>query len=134
MQRYYFKSLIILVIIPCFMLGLTLRPVQVRAGMVATADVVALANRDALQAKVAAFVERQDVRQVMVRQGVNVEEARNRLQVMSDAELMAVAEQIDKLPAGGDAAGAIVGAALLIFVILLLTDLLGLTDVFPFVN
>jgi hypothetical protein len=38
------------------------------------------------------------------------------------------------LPAGGSAVGAIVGAAVLIFVILLITDILGFTNVFSFVN
>jgi len=41
---------------------------------------------------------------------------------------------MDHLPAGGDALGVIVGAGLLIFIILLITDILGLTDVFSFVK
>jgi UPF0716 family protein affecting phage T7 exclusion len=38
------------------------------------------------------------------------------------------------MPAGGDALGVVVGAAVLIFLILLVTDILGLTDIFPFVK
>ena len=36
------------------------------------------------------------------------------------------------MPAGGDGIGALVGAAVLIFLVLLLTDILGFTHVFPF--
>ncbi|MCI0366308.1 MAG: PA2779 family protein [Phycisphaerales bacterium] len=38
------------------------------------------------------------------------------------------------MPAGQGAVGAVVGVILILFLVLLLTDLLGLTDVFPFVN
>jgi hypothetical protein len=45
-----------------------------------------------------------------------------------------IAGQLDQLPAGQSAIGAVVGAILIIFLVLLVTDLLGLTNVFPFVN
>jgi hypothetical protein len=41
---------------------------------------------------------------------------------------------MDQLPAGGDGIGTIVGAAVLVFLILLITDILGFTHVFPFVK
>jgi len=41
---------------------------------------------------------------------------------------------VDTAPAGQNAVGIIVGAIVLIFIILLVTDLLGLTDIFPFVK
>ena len=47
---------------------------------------------------------------------------------------MQIAGQIDELPAGQNAASAILTAALLIFLVLLITDLLGLTNVYPFVR
>jgi hypothetical protein len=53
---------------------------------------------------------------------------------LSDAEAVDVASRIDQLTAGGSAVGVIVGAILLVFLVLLITDLLGLTDVFPFVK
>jgi hypothetical protein len=53
---------------------------------------------------------------------------------LSDSEAIAIADQIEQLPAGGSAIGVIIGAALIIFLVLLVTDILGYTDVFPFVN
>ena len=52
---------------------------------------------------------------------------------LSDEEAAQLARQIDNLPAGADAGiGPIVGAIVLVFLVLLITDLLGLTKVFPF--
>jgi hypothetical protein len=83
---------------------------------------------------VAAFIERQDVQQIMARQGVDVQEAQERLQALSDRELLAIANQLEKLPAGGDGFGAVIGGVIFIFIVLLITDILGFTHVFPFVN
>ena len=80
------------------------------------------------------LISREDVRNYLIAQGINPVEAKARVNILSDAEAVKVAEQIDHLPAGGSAVGAIVGAALIVFLVLLVTDLLGLTDVFPFVK
>jgi hypothetical protein len=53
---------------------------------------------------------------------------------LSPAELTQMANSMDQLPAGSGGVGAVVGAAVFVFVVLLITDLLGLTHVFPFVN
>jgi hypothetical protein len=70
----------------------------------------------------------------MVGLGVDPAEAAQRVAGLSDAEVQQIAGHLDQLPAGQSAVGAILGAALLIFLVLLITDLLGLTDVFPFVR
>jgi hypothetical protein len=70
----------------------------------------------------------------MEQQGVAAEEAGQRVATLSDAELMQIARAMDQLPAGGDGFGTVIGAAVLIFIILLITDIAGLTHVFSFVN
>ena len=55
-----------------------------------------------------------------------------RVAALSDEEIEKIAGRIDELPAGQGAVGAIIGAAVLIFIILLITDLIGLTSVFGF--
>ena len=47
---------------------------------------------------------------------------------MSDEEISELNGRIDQLPAGGD----ILGIIFTVFIILLVTDILGLTKVFPF--
>ncbi|MDP4796263.1 MAG: PA2779 family protein, partial [Rhodospirillales bacterium] len=51
---------------------------------------------------------------------------------LSDAEVSKLAGQIKSSPAGQGALGAIIGALVLIFIVLLITDLLGFTSVFGF--
>ena len=59
-------------------------------------------------------------------------EARERLASLSNAEVARLNEKIDQLPAGADGAGEILGIALVVFLILLITDILCLTKVFKF--
>lgn len=80
------------------------------------------------------FLNRQDVQTVMVQQGVRPDEVRARINSLTDGEVNRISGMLDRLPAGGDALGALIGAALFVFVVLLITDLLGLTRVFSFVN
>ena len=105
-----------------------------RAQMIDTNTVIAVKKDDARRERVAAFLGREDVQKVLGQQGIAPEEARKRVASLSDAELAKVSQAMEKLPAGGDGLGSIVGAALFIFVLLLITDILGLTHVFTFVN
>jgi hypothetical protein len=102
---------------------------SVQAAIVSTEQVVTAAAAEQNRAKVAATFERADVQAELQKMGINADEARARVAAMSDAEAASVANKIDSLPAGGDA---IVGTLVFIFVLLLVTDILGLTKVFPF--
>ena len=104
------------------------------AQMVATNTVIVVQQEKANRERVAAFLGREDVQQVMIQNGVDVAEAQKRVDSLSNAEVSKIANSMEQLPAGGDAVGAVVGAAVFIFVVLLITDLLGLTHVFSFVN
>lgn len=105
-----------------------------KAQMIDTSAVVAAQQEEASRARVASFLNREDVKQVMVQHGVDAAEAQKRVASLSDAELAKISQAMDKLPAGGGGVGAVIGAAVLIFVILLITDILGFTNVFSFVN
>jgi len=63
-----------------------------------------------------------------------VEEAKARVESLTDQEAAEIAAQIDQMPAGGSALGTLVGAAILVFLVLLVTDILGYTDIFPFIK
>jgi hypothetical protein len=76
-----------------------------------------------------AALERADVVQALTERGVSLEQARARVAALSDAQAAQLAAEIDKAPAG---ASDIVGAIVFVFLVLLVTDLLGLTKVFPF--
>jgi hypothetical protein len=119
-------------IFPFLLLSLSVQ--TAKAQLVDTSTVIAGQRAEVNRARVAAFMGREDVQQVMLRNGVDPAEAQKRVESLSDAELVKIANSMDQLPAGGDAVGAIVGAAVFVFIVLLITDLIGLTHVFPFVN
>lgn len=104
-----------------------------RAALVAT-EQAAAADTRAQRAKVTAFLAREDVRSQMRSLGVSPEEAEKRVASLSDAEVAEIAGKLDKMPAGQGSFGAVIGAAVLIFLVLLITDILGLTHVFSFTN
>ena len=80
------------------------------------------------------FISRNDIKKSLISQGIDPDEAKTRVDSLSDDEVIEVADKIEQLPAGGGVFGAIIGAALIVFLVLLLTDILGYTDVFPFVK
>lgn len=84
------------------------------------------------RAQIQEFLAREDVQNELKRQGVDPAEAAARVNSLSDAEVNRLAEVIKQDPAGGDGVGAVIGAIVLIFIILLITDILGFTKVFPF--
>jgi len=101
-----------------------------QAALISTEQIHA-ANANATQGNldaITAALERPEVIAHLERLGVSKDDAQARVAALTDAEAAALAGQIDSLPAGGD----VVGALVLIFVILLVTDILGLTKVFPF--
>ncbi len=94
----------------------------------------ALSSEESIIARenIKAFLARQETRDVLISKGIDPEEAQARIDSLTDAEALMLSQQIENLPAGGNTVGIIVGALLLVFIILLITDLVGLTDVFPF--
>jgi len=110
-------------------------PVQtLQASMIGTETVLNLSQARNVRENLHNFLEREDVQEMMMAQGISPMEAKARVDCLSDAEVMQIAHRLDQLPSGGDGVGAIVGAAVIIFIVLLITDILGYTDVFPFVK
>ena len=103
-------------------------PLTASAGMVQTDAVVDHAMAEQGRAKIMALVNRDDVRAQLEMRGVTTEQAQARVDALTDDEAMQIAGKLDQLPAGGD----ILGTAVFIFLVLLVTDILGFTKVFPF--
>lgn len=104
-------------------------PAQAR--LISTEDVLAGEVSSGERQRVQDFLARADVRLQMESLGVSAEEAASRVAALSDQEVHRIAGQLPDLPAGGDGLGVVIGAAVLIFIILLITDIAGLTKVFP---
>ena len=100
-------------------------PLPAHAGIVSTDAAFTSAERG----RIASMLERADVRAQLEAYGVRAADVKARVAALTDEEAAQLAGRLDSLPAGGDG---IIGALLLIFVVLLITDILGLTKVFPF--
>ncbi len=95
------------------------------ANIIATDAVVASTTRD----RIAQALARAEVRARLVAYGVDPVEVQARVNALTDREAAQLADRIDTLPAGGDA---FIGALVFVFLVLLITDILGLTKIFPF--
>jgi hypothetical protein len=118
MLRRFIASLLIISISG---LGFVL-PVQ--AALLPTDSAVAVAGRE----RIVAALERAEVAKQLQAYGVDPADVKARVAALSDEEAAQLAARLDSLPAGGD----IIGALVLVFLVLLITDILGFTKIFPF--
>ena len=100
-------------------------PAGPAAGLITTEQAAAAQPGRALLEQ---SLSRADVIAALQARGVSIDAARDRVAALTDAEAAQVAAQIDQAPAGGD----VLGVLVTIFVILLVTDIIGWTKVFPF--
>ena len=100
-------------------------PLPSHGAMLATDAALGAGQRDEINR----LLDRADVQSRLEAYGVKADEVKARVAALNDAEVAQLAARIDSLPAGGDS---ILGLLVLVFVILLITDILGLTKIFPF--
>jgi hypothetical protein len=110
------------------LLGAPIAPAQ--AAMVGTAEVLAAEQGRLDRHRLASLLERQDLQRRLSALGVDVQHARERVASLTDAEVARINQRIAELPAGGD----VLGVILLIFIIFIITDAIGATDIFPFIR
>lgn len=112
------------------MLALSLHLPAANAAMVGTETVVNAAQAQQSRERVLGTLNRADVKDQLVARGVDPAQVQARLDSLTDEEVQTLAAKMDQLPAGGDALGVLV----FIFVLLLITDILGFTNIYPFVK
>lgn len=81
------------------------------------------------RARILDAFSRPEVQAELVKRGVDPAQARDRIAALNDEEAATLARQIDAAPAGGNG---FIGAVVFVFLVLLVTDILGLTKIFPF--
>ena len=111
-------------------LGLGLPLQSTHAGLVGTDKVAVSAQSQSERERIRSFLDREDVRNELQTQGVDVNTAKARVDALTDEEVQKVAGKLDQMPAGGE----IIGILFTIFIVLLVTDILGFTKVFPFMR
>jgi hypothetical protein len=113
------------------LLALNLYLPAAHAGMIGTEAVVRAAQTQQYRERLHNALNRDDVQAQLLARGVDPAQVQARVDSLTDEEMQTLATNMDQLPAGGDG---LIGALVFIFIVLLVTDLLGLTNVFPFVK
>ena len=126
-MAYAMRVICSIVLMTVTMLGLQ---APAYAAMIGTGAVIDQQQAATERGQLLTALDRADVREQLISMGVDPQEARQRVASLSDEELHAVAGRVQDLPAGGD----VLGVALVVFLVLLFTDIMGYTDVFPFVK
>ena len=97
------------------------------ADIIPTADLVMAEQLNGLRDQVGVMLEREDVAAALIDMGVDVDNAKSRVNSLTMTELQTLSSNMNTLPAGEGALGTIA----LVLVILILLDVAGVTDIFP---
>lgn len=119
---------------PVLMLGVLVLSLESPAAQAAAVSTQAVLDAQALaqeRAVVRGALERADVAQALTNYGVRATDVQARVDGLSDTEVHTLATHIEQMPAAGDDP---LGLLVFVFLVLLITDIAGLTDVFPFVK
>jgi hypothetical protein len=132
LSRCWFRTIAFTLATALFFTSLPLG--AARAGLVPTEQLVEAKSAASDRERLAAILMRDDVRAQMEALGVDRDEALARLASLSDQEVQQIAGQVDELPAGQNFLVGVLVVAGLVLVGLVVLDLLGVTDVFAFIN
>ena len=102
---------------------------QASAAVFSSEQVIAKQQFNFNKQQVLSFVDSAEVQNKLIELGVSPADAKQRIANMTAEELNALNTQMNDMPAGG-----VVGAIVTVLAIIALLDLLGVTDVYPFIN
>jgi len=101
------------------------------AAMVGTANVLQSSRQQTTRAALQALLSRQKAQELLMTWGIDPQEARARIDSLSDAEIALIAEKMANAPAGGHALGFIVVCALVVIVLIFIVEYTSVVKMFP---
>lgn len=126
MNKYLMRFSSYMVIVSLLSLSIWMPGAQ--AAIIGSEQVMASQTAQHDRERLRALFERADVREQLLARGVDANATKARVDALTDKEVASIAGKLDSLPAGGE----IIEALLFVFLVLLATDILGFTKVFPF--
>ncbi len=125
---YMFRSLFKNLVVFIFCLSLTGLgiPMSANAGIIGTDKYLALQDRAIRIERINDTLMQDRVREQLTSLGVDPEHAQQRVATLSDTDLMALDGRLQDLPAGG-----VLGLVVAAFLVILILELAGVTDMFP---
>ncbi len=118
-----------LVIVSLLVLSLPLPAAH--ASMIGTEEVINAVQVQHERERLHNVFNRDDVKAQLLARGVDPAQVQARVDSLTDQEVQSLSGKIDQLPVGGDS---FIGALVFVFIVLLITDILGFTNIFPFVK
>lgn len=109
---------------------LSFQIIPVQAAMLSNDDLLNRHQHENSVKQIVKMLDREEVQQELIAMGVDPFSAKIRVSQMNEAELAELTQKIEELPAGSG----VLGIVLTVFIVLVITDMLGATDVFPFVK
>jgi hypothetical protein len=134
MKKFLRQRQLISLLMTIVMIGISLPCQPLMATMI---DMETLMEADQAQKAriyVNQIMAQKEVRQKLIAQGIDPREAQTRVDCLSNTEVVRLAHEIEHLPAGGHVIGVLVGAVLVVFIVLVITDILGYSDFFTFIK
>ena len=107
---------------------MTSLPVQ--AAMMSTQQIMQTQQTEMERDNIAQLLNREDVQQQLKAMGVSPQHVQNRVNLMTNSEVAELNQHLSDLPAGGN----VVGVVLVVFLVFVITDVLGATNIFPFIK
>ena len=101
-----------------------------QASMVSTESLIQDQQVQWNKSELSMLVERDDVKLQLQNMGVDINDVQARIDALTDDEIQQMSANLNEMPAGGD----VLGIALTVFIVLVITDLLGATNIFPFIK
>ena len=101
-----------------------------QAAMVSNDRIIDRMQQQSDRDAVLQLLQRKDARDYLVSMGVQPRDVEQRVKMMTSEELAQLNAQMSELPAGGD----VLGLVVLLFIVFIITDVIGATDIFPFVH
>jgi len=92
------------------------------AAMVGTEAVLEMSKGQGARDYLHQVLAREDVRSFLIKQGTDPIEAKERIESLTDFEVIQLANHIEQLPAGGSGVGVVVGVLLFILLIVLIMN------------
>ena len=98
--------------------------------MIGNGQIIGEVQAELNRSDVLQILERAEAQQQLMALGVSPEVVKERVSHMTDQEVAQLNQSLADLPAGGD----VLGVILILFIVFIITDMLGATNIFPFVK
>jgi len=117
----------------CLLLSLSLIVLPIgpaQAAMINNGQIIGEVQAELDRSEVLLILERENAQQHLRALGVSPEMVKERVSHMTDQEVAQLNQHLADLPAGGD----VLAVILILFIVFIITDMLGATNIFPFVK